>query len=114
MHSGVPKAYRGKTNPHTNTPEIIQAGSTLYTKQCASCHGAQGMGDGEAGRDLSPSPALLAYIIQMPMSVDEYMLWTISEGGQPFGTEMPSFKNSLSEDEIWKIVTFIRAGLPGG
>lgn len=114
MHSGVPQAYRGKANPHASTSDIIRAGSTLYAKQCASCHGVQGMGDGEAGKDLSPSPALLAYMIQMPMSVDEYMFWTISEGGQPFGTAMPAFKDNLSEDEIWKIVTYMRAGFPGG
>ncbi len=74
MHSGLPHAYRGKTNLHSTTPDIIRAGLSLYTKHCTSCHGASGMGDGEAGRDLSPSPALLAYMIQMPMSVDEYML----------------------------------------
>lgn len=83
-----------------------------YAKQCASCHGAQGMGDGEAGRGLSPSPALLAYMIQMPMSVDEYMLWTISDGGKEFGTAMPDFKDKLSEEEIWQIVAFMRSGFP--
>lgn len=70
------------------------------------------MGDGEAGKALNPSPALLAHMIQMPMSADEYLLWAISEGGQPFGTAMSSFKNALSEDDIWKIVSFMRAGFP--
>lgn len=110
MHAGVPQAYRGKSNPHAITPNFIQAGSSLYAKQCASCHGAQGMGDGEAGRGLSPSPALLAYMIQMPMSVDEYMLWTISDGGQEFETAMPAFKDTLSQKEIWQIVAFMRSG----
>lgn len=70
------------------------------------------MGDGEAAKALNPSPALLAYMIQMPMSVDEYMLWTISDGGAAFGTDMPAFKDVLSKDEIWKIVTYMRAGFP--
>lgn len=51
-------------------------------------------------------------MIQMPMSVAEYMLWTISEGGQSFRTAMPAFKDSLSEDDIGKIVGFMRAGFP--
>jgi len=51
-------------------------------------------------------------MIQMPMSVDEYMMWSISEGGKAFGTAMPAFKDTLSEEEIWKIVIFMRAGFP--
>ena len=70
------------------------------------------MGDGEAASSLNPSPALLAYMIQMPMSVDEYMLWSISDGGAAFGTKMPAFKDVLTRDEIWKIVTYMRAGFP--
>jgi putative membrane protein len=67
------------------------------------------MGDGEAGRALNPSPALLAYMIQMPMAVDEYMYWTISEGGQAFGTAMPAFKDSLEPNQIWK--TWLACGV---
>ena len=70
------------------------------------------MGDGEAGKSLSPSPALLAYMIQMPMSVDEYMMWTIAEGGKQFGTSMPAYKDILTENDIWEIVSYMRAGFP--
>ncbi len=110
MQSGVPKEYAGKTNPLTPEPHIIGTGQSLYAQNCASCHGAQGMGDGEAGKALNPSPALLAHMIKMPMFVDEYLLWAISEGGQPFGTAMPAFKDALNEDDIWKIVSYMRAG----
>ncbi len=61
---------------------------------------------------LTPSPALLAYLVQQPIAVDQYLLWTISEGGQAFGTAMPAFKKVLSQDEIWEIVAYLRAGLP--
>jgi mono/diheme cytochrome c family protein len=70
------------------------------------------MGDGEGGKSLSPSPALLANLIEMPMSVDEFLLWSISDGGTAFGTAMPAFKDVLTRDEIWKIVTYMRAGFP--
>ncbi|MAT64611.1 MAG: hypothetical protein CMN57_03085 [Gammaproteobacteria bacterium] len=72
------------------------------------------MGDGEVANSLNPSPALLAYMIQMPMSVDAYMLWSISDGGAAFGTAMPAFKDILTQDEIWKIVSYMRAGFPVG
>jgi len=112
MHGSIPPEYLGKRNPLKPTRNVVLAGSELYQQQCAVCHGAQGMGDGDAAKDLNPSPALLAYMIQMPMSVDEYMMWSIAEGGKAFGTAMPAFKETLSEEEIWKIVTFMRAGFP--
>jgi hypothetical protein len=70
------------------------------------------MGNGEAGRALSPSPALLAYMIRRPISVDEYLLWTVSDGGKAFGTEMPAFKDKLARDDIWRIIAYMRAGFP--
>jgi len=112
MHQGLPAAYDGARNPLKADAETIGEGRTLYQTHCASCHGKTGMGDGDAGKALNPSPALLAYMIQMPVSVDEYMLWTVSEGGKEFGTEMPAFKDTLEKDEIWRIVLYMRAGFP--
>ena len=112
MQFGVPSEYRGQRNPLPMTQDTVREGGAIYAKQCAECHGAQGLGDGEAGKSLNPSPALLAYMIQMPMSVDEYLLWSISEGGVQFGTDMPAFKETLTTQEIWKIMVFMRAGFP--
>jgi mono/diheme cytochrome c family protein len=112
MHQGVPAEYRGQTSTVAPTAATIREGATLYAENCASCHGATGLGDGEAGRALNPSPALLAYMINMPVAVDEYLLWTISEGGKPLGTGMPAFKDSLTKEEIWKVIAFMRAGFP--
>lgn len=114
MHQGIPASYRGARNPFAPDAKTIDQGRALYQENCASCHGAKGMGDGEVANSLSPSPALLAYMIQMPMAVDAYMLWSVSEGGKAFGTAMPAFKDVLTKDEIWKIVTYMRAGFTGG
>ena len=70
------------------------------------------MGDGDAGKALSPSPALLAFMIQRPVAVDEFLLWSISEGGQQFKSDMPAFKGVLKRDDIWKIIAWMRAGFP--
>lgn len=112
MHEGIPADYQGTRSPFTSDAKIINEGRTLYQQNCASCHGTTGLGDGELANSLNPSPALLAYMIQMPMSVDAYMLWSISEGGEAFGTAMPAFKDALTRDEIWKIITFMRSGFP--
>jgi len=112
IHQGVPSDYHDALNPLSPDEKTIGEGRALYRQKCGSCHGKTGMGDGEGARSLSPSPALLAYMIQMPMAIDGYMLWTISEGGAAFGTAMPAFKAVLSKTEIWKIVTYMRAGFP--
>jgi hypothetical protein len=62
----------------------------------------------------SRSPALLAELVRSPDGVDAYLFWAINEGGAPFGTQMPAFKDKLSEEQIWQIITFMRAGFPAG
>ena len=39
-------------------------------------------------------------------------MWTVSEGGKPFGTAMPAFKNELTQEQIWQLVAYLRAGFP--
>ena len=112
LRDGVPAAYQGARDPFAKTPDVIGQGGAIYAARCADCHDASGMGHGDAGLALYPSPALLADLIRMPQAVDEYLLWAISEGGAPFGTKMPAFKDVLTRDQIWQVVTYMRAGFP--
>ena len=112
IHGGMPPEYRGMWNPMAETSDVVRAGRQLYEQKCGVCHGIQGMGDGEAAYSLTPSPALLAYMIQMPMSVDEYLMWSIADGGEQFGTNMPAFKDTLTNEQIWTIIAYMRAGFP--
>ena len=113
MQYGVQKEYQGAKSTVAAGKETIAAGGKLYGERCASCHGKEGLGDGQAPRSLLPSPALLAFMIQRPISVDEYLLWSIAEGGKQFDTEMPAFKDALAREDIWKIIAYMRAGFPG-
>ncbi len=112
IQRGVPVEYLNQSSPYPKARAVIKEGSKVYAKHCIACHGPRGMGDGEAGKDLAPSPALLAYLEKEPQTADSYLLWTITEGGKPFGTEMPAFKDLLSEREIWQVVIYMRAGFP--
>lgn len=42
------------------------------------------------------------------MTTDGYLYWTIADGGAPLGTAMPPFKSMLKEDQIWKIIIYLR------
>jgi cytochrome c553 len=112
IEGGIPEPYHGARNPLTETPATLREGSALYAENCASCHDPSGSGRGDAGLALYPSPALLSYLIETPMAVDGYLLWAIAEGGQPFGSSMPAFQDALSREQIWQIVTYMRAGFP--
>lgn len=113
MMGGIPSYYRTMTNPLPKTGETIERGAKVYAENCASCHGATGAGDGEAAHGLSPRPANLAWLSRMPMvQWDPYMYWTVADGGVPFGTAMPVFKDVLSPKDIWAVIAYIQAHLP--
>ena len=110
MQAGVPVEYRHRRNPYPAETGTIREGGRLYRANCEACHGAGGLGDGVAARDLTPPPAFLSFLIERPRAADQYLFWTIAEGGARFGTEMPAYKDSLTESEIWRIISWMRAG----
>jgi mono/diheme cytochrome c family protein len=110
---GVPAPYTALNNPLPQTKATVDRGAKVYSESCASCHGVLGQGDGEAGRKLSPPPGNLAWLSQMPIGrQDAFMYWTVAEGGAPLGSGMPSFKMSLSKEDIWAVIAYIQARLP--
>jgi mono/diheme cytochrome c family protein len=113
MMSGIPSPYDSYENPLPQTRETVDKGGAIYEKTCLPCHGATGRGDGEAGKNLSPRPGNLAWLSQMPMvRWDPFMYWTVAEGGAVFGTAMPAFKGTLTENDIWAVVAYVQARLP--
>ncbi len=99
----VPAEYAGKTNPLGS--DAAMAGKAIYDIQCASCHGDSGKGDGPAGQALTPPAANL--VDSVAKYQDDYLHYRIAEGGtmDPYNSSMPPFKNVLSEDEIWQVVS---------
>ena len=105
--ASIPEAYAGLNSPVPAEEESINRGGDLYTTHCASCHGDGGMGDGPAGQSLNPPAAPIAHTSQM--LGDDYLFWRISEGGAPFGSAMPPWAGTLSEENIWDIINYVRA-----
>ncbi|GAA3901934.1 hypothetical protein GCM10022276_20840 [Sphingomonas limnosediminicola] len=111
MMNGIPEPYRSARNPLPNSPATLQRGAQVYAQNCAACHGPKGYGDGPAGQQLSPRPADLAWLAHSHMVGDQYIDWTISEGGKPVGSAMPAFKGILSQRDIWAVTSYVRQGL---
>ncbi len=78
--------------------------ASLFRQNCAICHGQEANGKEMDGR-LIPS---LRYG-EATTKTEEEIYLQIKEGKLP----MPSFKNQLTEDEINKMVKFIRRDLQG-
>lgn len=112
MREGLPDAYREFTNPLTVSDSVLANGQRVYTATCSSCHGETGAGDGPAGEALDPRPSNIQRLPRMPMmSSDAYLYWTIAEGGEPVQTGMPAFRQTLSSDDIWSVILYVREGL---
>ena len=86
----------------------VSNGSALYEDSgCAACHGAGGYGDGPAAESLQPKPAdLTAPHANLHTAGDLY--WWLSYGVKP-SSSMPGFGQSLSEEERWDLINFLRA-----
>ena len=77
----------------------IAAGARVYSTNCASCHGATGVGVG--GIDLRRG--------RLPRASTDEALAALVAKGIP-GTGMPSFR--LTQDEMRELIAFVRSG-PG-
>ena len=78
-------------------PASEEAGAALFLKACSHCHGAQGWGDGPAGKACDPLPADFRDDERLDKLSDADIYQRLSHGKE--GTCMPSFRASLSDDD---------------
>ena len=81
-------------NPFQGDAAVIPEGKAIYDKLCAKCHGTElqgGMAPGFVDMD-HPDSALFQAVFS-----------GISKDG------MPAFGDSLGQEKIWKVITFIKS-----
>ena len=112
MH-GVPAPYNAMRDPRPDTEAKLRRGTVLFDRHCSSCHGWSGTGGGSEGFFLVPTPADLEWFAQTPKDRSgPYIYWTVAEGGAAFQSDMPAFKQSLTDEDIWALAAYLRAGMP--
>jgi len=90
-------------NPYPVEPLTLTQGEELYNMYCLPCHGENGYGDGAAGGALGVKPANF-HNPEVQKQTDGALFWKIAEGRG----NMPSFKKSLSEEQRWQLVVYLR------
>jgi len=99
----VPADLKTKTNPIAQSDASNKAGLALYTKNCASCHGKTGLGDGVKARALKEFPGDFSKAAYQGQTDGEHFYKTKVGRG-----EMPKYEGKLSDEDIWNIVNYMR------
>lgn len=99
-------------NPIALSAENLITGKEAFGHYCVACHGLDGQNTGVpfAGNLSPPLPPLTSPDVQR--YTDGQLKWVIDNGISPSG--MPASKGTLSDDEIWAIVLYLRHLPPAG
>jgi mono/diheme cytochrome c family protein len=85
------------------------AGKAIYDRECASCHGKTGKGDGEDAAYYTTKPTDFTDRAALSKRSDEFLAAVISAGGPAKGLskDMPAAKD-LSAADVKSVVTYVR------
>lgn len=92
-------------------PRFIVNGQGVFNQNCAPCHGLQGRGNGPNARDMIKQPANFTDE-RFKFYSDAKWYWRIAEGVS--GTQMPVWKLSLNQEQIWYMAIYLRYISLGG
>lgn len=103
----VPDRRARRTNPVLAVAEAIEMGREIYRKECESCHGRRGLGDGAQSANVrTPPPDLTTKRVQGQR--DGALFWKITEGRG----DMPNTRTTLSDEQRWMVVHYLRTLAP--
>jgi cytochrome c553 len=85
-------------------PQVV-GGFCTYETHCVACHGAPAIAREEWVAGMEPSPP---YLLDATSKwTPEQLFWIVKNGIKMTG--MPSWRNSMSDRQIWDVVAFIEA-----
>jgi mono/diheme cytochrome c family protein len=103
----IPRDAKQRTNPISNSEEVLADARAHWADHCAVCHANNGSGDSEMGKHMYP-PAPDMRQAETQNLTDGELFYIIQNGIRLTG--MPSWGSGTSHDEqdSWKLVRFIR------
>jgi hypothetical protein len=91
------------SNPLTPTDQNLEDGMKLFTMNCALCHGTLDRKPSTFANSFYPPPPNL--VSDPPDDPEWHIFYTIRTGVRYTG--MPAWDKTLTEEEMWKITTFL-------
>ena len=103
----MPRAARTATNPVPFSEGVLSEGRAHFADHCALCHGNNGRGETQIGRNLYPKAPDMTSSVTQSLS-DGELFYIIKNGIRLTG--MPAWGEDTREDdrESWELVHFIR------
>lgn len=101
----IPRHARLAQNPFVASPELLQESARHFADHCASCHGNDGSGATEMGRNFFPRTPDMRTAATQQLSDGE--LYYIIHNGVRW-TGMPAWGDADNDSDSWKLVLFIR------
>jgi mono/diheme cytochrome c family protein len=99
-------------NPLPGSAATLADGKEAFSHYCVACHGMDGQNTGVpfANHISPPIPSLASAEVQR--YTDGQLKWILDNGIWPSG--MPGSKGTLSDDELWSIIVYLRHLPPAG
>jgi predicted CXXCH cytochrome family protein len=103
----IPRQARLEANPWKGTPDVLREAREHFVARCAVCHGPDGSGQTEVGRNLYPKVPDLRWPPTQNLT-DGELRYIIRNGVRLTG--MPGWGRPHDEqsDDSWKLVLFLR------
>lgn len=97
-----------KKNPLTADAATLAAGKAVYTDKCQRCHGPGGLGDGPDSEPDARPDMDLTNPKRAAKNPDGVVYYKVLNGRRrPY--KMPAFKDDLTEQQIWSVVTYVQS-----
>ena len=99
-------------NPTPDNDASVKEGMEHFQHHCQVCHGLDGHATGVPFAAMMDPPVPDLSEKEIQEYTDGQLKWIIENGIAPSG--MPAWKGMLDDDEMWKIVRFLRKLPPAG
>ncbi|HYQ57463.1 MAG TPA: cytochrome c [Draconibacterium sp.] len=96
----VPEDQKSVQNPSEYNLDNVKKGKEIYLRDCKSCHGDPGKNNGLPL--VPPPPDFTSDVMQANTDGELFYKITHGRGG------MPQFETTISEDDRWRLVNYIR------
>jgi len=103
---------KSQTNPLPSNADTWADGKEAFSHYCVACHGADGQNTGVPFADHISPPIPLLNSKEVQSYTDGQLKWILDNGISPSG--MPGSKGTLSDDELWSIIVYLRRLPPAG